>query len=124
MLGFAHSLPSERRGAIREIVRNAQPRIGPLRREARQSRGEVARLIAAEPFDRARLEAASARLAEAEGRLRLEGHKLAVEIAAALTPEERSRFSSWRAARRGGWAHRGRGELEEPSDEKQPATKP
>jgi uncharacterized membrane protein len=100
LLGYAASLPQQRREAIWEQIAEQRERVRPFRREIRAAREETMHVIATEPFDRAKFEEAQNRLAEAYSHARAAVRALDVEIAARLTPEERRAFPAWREKRR------------------------
>src|SRR5690349_1236402 len=92
LLGYASTLPGERRKQLEQLTRDERSHIRPFRREVRAAREETIKALVAQPFDRERFVAAQARQAEAENRARAAVQDLYVKIADNLTPEERHAF--------------------------------
>ena len=72
----------------------------PLRRDLREAREELLKVLTAEDFDAERYQAAQARLLTVDQKAREAVYKLYAEIAAGLTSEERRQFMRWRELRR------------------------
>jgi uncharacterized membrane protein len=100
LLGYASTLPAERRKELWELSAKERQHVRPFRREVRAARDETAKALSAEPFDRQQFLAAQARQADAEQRARDAVRSLYVTIAEAMTAEERRGFQHWRANRR------------------------
>ena len=100
LLGYAASLPLERRDLIWNATGEQRQHIRPFRRDIRAAREEVMHAIAAEPFDGEKFAAAQSRLAEAYNHARAAVQALDLQIATRLTPEERRAFPAWREQRR------------------------
>jgi uncharacterized membrane protein len=100
LLGYASTLPVERRKQIWEQTAEERGHIRPFRREVRATREETIKALVAEPFNRDKFLAAQARQAEAENRARAAAQDLFVKIADSLTREERHAFPVWREQRR------------------------
>jgi uncharacterized membrane protein len=100
LLGYASTLPAERRKQLWDGTREERGHIRPFRREVRAAREETVKALIAEPFEREQFLAAQARQAEAENRARTAVQDLYVKIADGLTPEERHAFPRWREHRR------------------------
>lgn len=100
LLGFAGTLPAERRRQLWQDTAEERGHIRPFRRAVRAAREETMKALLAEPFDRQRFLAAQARQAEAENHARDVVRDLYVKIAERLTPEERRAFPRWREHRR------------------------
>jgi uncharacterized membrane protein len=100
LLGYAASLPPERRDLLWTATAEQRQHIRPFRRDIRGAREEVMHAIAAEPFDGEKFAAAQNRLAEAYNRARAAVQALDLQIAVRLTPEERHAFPAWREQRR------------------------
>lgn len=113
LLGYASTLPPERRKHLWERTREERGHIRPFRREVRAAREETVKALIAEPFDREKFLAAQARQAESENRARAAVQDLYVKIADSLTPEERHAFPRWREHRR----PPGRNLLDEPDQQ-------
>lgn len=99
---FLSTLPAERAESLRGIVDRSRSAIRPLRQEIRQMRRDAARLFAAEPLDKAALTEASARLLDADLKLRQSYLLLMTELAESMTAEERQKFIEWRERHRRG----------------------
>jgi uncharacterized membrane protein len=100
LLGYASTLPPERRKELWERSAQELQHIRPFRRAVRDARQESVKALITEPFDRQQFGAAQARQAEAENRARDAVRDLYVTIAEGLTPEERRGFPRWREHRR------------------------
>jgi uncharacterized membrane protein len=100
LLGYASTLPPERRKHVWDQTVEERGHIRPFRREVRAMREESIKALVVEPFDREKFLAAQARLADAENRARSAVQDLFVKIADSLTPEERHAFPRWREHRR------------------------
>ncbi len=99
LLGYSGSLGKERRHELREATAPIRERLKPLRRELRQARNELTEAITAEPFDKARFEAAQANLLAKENLTREATRALYTEIVQRLSPEERRAYGKWRERR-------------------------
>lgn len=88
----AEALPAERRDTFRDTLRNARRDVQPTVREARESRRELARLLAAPQFDRPAVEAALGRARQADAIIRARVEREVVEFASTLPEAERSKF--------------------------------
>ena len=100
LLGYASTLPLERRKHIWDQTVEERRHIRPFRREVRAAREETIKALVSEPFDRAKFLAAQGRQAEAENRARAAVQDLFVKVADSLTPQERHAFPLWREQRR------------------------
>lgn len=100
LLGYAASLPQERRDLIWTATAEQRQHIRPYRRDIRAAREEVMHAVAAEPFDGDAFAAAQGRLADAYNRARAAVQALDLKIAVLLTAEERRAFPAWREQRR------------------------
>ena len=100
LLGYASTLPAQRRTQLWDQTAAERRHIRPFRREVRAAREETIKALIAEPFDGQRFLAAQSRQAEAENRARQAVQDLYVRIADGLTPEERRAFPRWREHRR------------------------
>ncbi len=88
----AEALPAERRDTFRDTLRNARRDIQPTVREARESRRELVRLLAAPQFDRPAVEAALGRARQADAVIRARVEREVVEFASTLPEDERNKF--------------------------------
>jgi uncharacterized membrane protein len=100
LLGYASTLPAERRKELWERSAEERQHVRPFRSDVRAARKETVKVLSAERFDRQQFAAAQARQAEAESRARAAVQNLYVTIAEGLTPEERRGFQLWREHRR------------------------
>jgi uncharacterized membrane protein len=100
LLGYASTLPHERRKKLWDMTAEARGHIRPFRREVRAAREETVKALVAEPFDQGKFVAAQARQVELENRARTAAQDLYVKIADSLTPEERRAFPLWREHRK------------------------
>ena len=100
LLGYASTLPSERRKEIWDLTARERSEIRPVRREVRAAREETTKALMAEPFDKQAFLEAQTRQAEAENRARAAVQNLFAEIASNMTAAERKAFAGWREHRR------------------------
>jgi uncharacterized membrane protein len=100
LLGYAGTLPHDRRRVLWDATADERRQVRPFRREVRLAREETLRMLVAEPFDKQRFVGAQMRQAEAENRARAAVQTLYAEIAAHMTPAERKAFPHWRDQRR------------------------
>ena len=100
LLGYASTLPSDRRKALWDGTEAERQYLRPFRREVRAAREEIIQALVAEPFDREKFLAAQEKQSEAEQRTRQAVRDLFAKIATGLTPEERRAFPRWREHRR------------------------
>jgi uncharacterized membrane protein len=100
LLGYASTLPLERRKELWEKTREERNHVRPFRRQVRAAREETVRALVTVPFDPAAYRAAQERQAETESRARAAVHDLYVKMAESLTAEERHEFPRWREHRR------------------------
>ena len=73
LLGYASTLPTQRRKALWDATAEERSHVRPYRREVRAAREETVKALTAEPFDRQQFKAAQARQAETENRPREAG---------------------------------------------------
>ena len=100
LVGYATTLPAERRKQLWEETAEERNQLRPLRREVRIARDETVNVLATEPYNRQLFIAAQARQADSEKRARVAMQELYLKIADGLTPEERRAFPHWRDRRR------------------------
>ena len=101
LLGYASTLPAERRKELWEHTAEERRHIRPFRREVRAAREETIKALVAEPFDRRAVPGRPG--AAGRGREHARGPRCRtsiVKIADSLTPEERRAFPRWREHRR------------------------
>jgi uncharacterized membrane protein len=100
LLGYASTLPAERRRALWDATAEERRRVRPFRREVRAAREETVKAFSAEPFDKQRFLAAQEKQTETERRAREAVRHLYIKLADELTAEERRAYPQWRAHRR------------------------
>jgi uncharacterized membrane protein len=100
VVGYAVTLPPERVQELKRLTRDEWQRVQPLRRSLNEARDEVAKVLAAEPFDRGRFLAAQARMVEADQRSRQAVFMLHSALSVNLTADERRDFLRWREQQR------------------------
>ncbi|WP_439542667.1 periplasmic heavy metal sensor [Hyphomicrobium sp.] len=97
MMGLTRVLPEDRRKEMRKLLRADRENLQPLVEEVRTARRAAADKLAAEPFDRAALEAAIANVAEKERTLRQSAVTAFIGHAESLKPDERAKLADfWR----------------------------
>lgn len=92
LTAFVSTLPADRREALWEATRKQWGELRQMRKEARKARQAVDEALAAEPFDKAKLIAAQAQVAESEARIHGPTRALFADIAASMTAAERRAF--------------------------------
>lgn len=95
------ALNERQRPVLDEALRAHGPGIRDRIRQLAAARAEVAEAIRAEPFDRARLEAALARLREEEAAVAAATQGMVTEVVARLDADGRARVADLLPARRG-----------------------
>ena len=100
LLGFASTLPEERRKELWARIDDQRRVVRPLRRDLREAREEWLKVLTADEFDAERYQAAHAQLLVVDQKAREAVYKLYAEVAAGLTSEERRQFKHWREVRR------------------------
>lgn len=100
-------LPEGSRGKVEAIREKHRDEFRPLFRATRDAREALAKALETEPFDAEAARAAFAKVREADAALAQATSEVMVEIASALTPEERKLVRD--AARRHGPRGRGKG---------------
>ncbi len=113
LLGYASTLPRERRKQLWDATAEERRHLRPLRREVRAAREATIKILSVEPFDREHFLAAQTRQAAAEDRAHEAVRSLYAKLADVLTPEERRAFPGWRAHRR----HPSQNLLDEPDQQ-------
>jgi len=94
--GVSRSMPDERGKAFRKELSADRKQLRPMMDEARDARREAAEKLGAEPFDRAALEAAIAKVGEKERAFRETAVSLLLSRIDELTPDERHALAeSW-----------------------------
>lgn len=115
--GFVERLPGERRRELKALLDARLADLEPLWTEQREARRAVMASVAAEPFDRAKLEAELAKFGEIDKRVREGRSRKFADVVTAMTAEERRAFHEWRQKQRQDWRpgtarHHGGGEKE------------
>lgn len=103
---FAKELPTDRRKAIRKAIRAERDVLQPLYVDIETSRIAAARLLTAEPFDRAAFQQALDRLAESENRLKQTALGVVLKTSDTLSPDERKALGVWWEKRKSRYASR------------------
>ncbi|MBX9861568.1 MAG: periplasmic heavy metal sensor [Hyphomicrobium sp.] len=97
MMGLTRVLPDERRKEMRKLLREDRASLRPLMDDVRTARRAAADKLAAEPFDRAALDAAISSVAEKERTLRQTAVKAFLGHVETLKPDERAKLAEfWR----------------------------
>jgi uncharacterized membrane protein len=100
LMGYASSLPAERRKQLWEETAGERAHVRPFRRAVRAAREETIRALMEQPFDKQRYLEAQVRQSAAENQARAAVEQLYAKLAESLTPEERRAFTHWRDKRR------------------------
>jgi uncharacterized membrane protein len=95
LVGFAVTLPGERRREIWKSTEAEREKLRPIRKAMQEARASVQEALVASPFDSQRFAEAQKRLFEAEQVTRVAMLKQIQTIAELLTPEERAAFAEW-----------------------------
>jgi uncharacterized membrane protein len=95
LLGFARSLPADRRSEIRKSVQRDRAALKPLWLEMRKARENAAAVLVAEPYDKEKVKAAFEAIGAAENRLKEAGLAIFLNTAEQLTPDERRALGEW-----------------------------
>jgi uncharacterized membrane protein len=95
LMGLTHKLPEDRRKELRKQLRQERIAFRPLIDEIGAARRDAADKLAAEPFDKAALEAAIANVGEKERALRQSAVGIFLGHAERLTPDERRTLAEW-----------------------------
>ena len=95
LLGFTSTLTPERRSAIMRQTGDQRRSLRPLRAEVQAARLAARTVFLADPFDREAFAKAQAQVLDAEFRARKETQAMFIEIAGALSREERQAFARW-----------------------------
>lgn len=103
---FAKELPTDRRKAVRKTIRAERDVLQPMYIEIENSRIAAARLLMAEPFDRAAFQQALDRLAASENRLKETALGVVLKTSDSLSPDERKALGAWWEKRKSRYASR------------------
>lgn len=95
LMGLSRDFPGDRKKAFRKELRADREKLRPLLDEANTARREAADALAAEPFDRAKLEAAITKVRDRERDVRQSAIALFLGHAETLTPDERKKLADW-----------------------------
>lgn len=95
LMGLTHKLPEDRRKELRKQLRQERTAFRPLIDEIGAARRDAADKLAAEPFDKAALEAALANVGEKERALRQSAVGVFLGHSEQLTADERRTLSEW-----------------------------
>jgi uncharacterized membrane protein len=97
VIGFAASLPPDRRMAIWRLTSEERRALRDQRARVRTARQELQASLLADPFDAARFENAQRLVYEAESLVRREVQKLVLTVVTGLDKNERAAFARWQA---------------------------
>jgi uncharacterized membrane protein len=100
LLGFVKELPDDRQDVVRAEITAAREAMKDLRATVRKSWVDANALLTAEPFDKAKFNAALAQLREVEDRYKTGLNGALADTAEKLSPDERKLLQSWREKRR------------------------
>jgi uncharacterized membrane protein len=100
LLNYASTLPPQRFKGLMTLTDEERQNVRPLRQQLREAREEMVKALTAEPFDKARLQAAQERLLNTDLKAREAVYQLYTVLAVHMTPQERLGFANWRDARR------------------------
>jgi uncharacterized membrane protein len=95
LMGLTRHLPEERRKEVRKQLREDRERLRPLFDDVRTARRDAADKLAAEPFDKAALEAALQAAGDKEILLRQTAVSAFLGHAERLSASERSMLADW-----------------------------
>lgn len=99
---FLSHLAPQKADQIQDIVDSHREKLDHLKVEANAARREVLTIFAAPTLDQPALEKALARTQAADAKIETEIMKVAAEVAAKLSPEERKKAADWRGHHFGG----------------------
>ena len=99
-MGFVKELPDDRQDVVRAEITAAREAMKDLRATVRKSWVDANTLLTAEPFDKAKFNAALAQLREVEDRYKTGLNGALADTAEKLSPDERKLLQSWREKRR------------------------
>jgi uncharacterized membrane protein len=97
---MAAALPSENRAAFEAAMEQHRQPLAEAGRGVRDARTKVRDAMAAEPFDRARLESSFAELRARSQQLQTAVHGAVADAAAKLPPEARAKLAQFNRSRR------------------------
>ncbi len=117
LMGLSRDFPSDRKKTFRRELKADRAKLRPLIEQANAARREAADALAADPFDRAKLEAAIANVREHERAVREKAVQMFLGHAETLTPDERKRLSDW-------WHRKAEERLRPPHDGDKPDDPP
>jgi uncharacterized membrane protein len=103
---FAKELPTDRRKAVRKTIRAERDVLQPMYIEIEDRRIAAARVLTAEPFDRAAFQQALDRLAESENKLKQTALGVVLKTSDSLSPDERKALGVWWEKRKSRYASR------------------
>ncbi|HSE79866.1 MAG TPA: periplasmic heavy metal sensor [Alphaproteobacteria bacterium] len=95
-------VPAEHRAAFEDVLSAKRPDMERTSQALRESRTKIREAVRAEPFDRAKLEAAFAEVRERNMALQKSVHEAMAEAVQKLPAEARGRLSEWRPGERVG----------------------
>ncbi len=104
LAAYVMTLPAERRMTLFKAASDKRQALVQQRAVVRRARDDAQASLVLEPFDKEKYLAAQSRLVQAEHAQRLNQRDMIVEIANAMSPDERRSYSRWRGSSRGATA--------------------
>jgi uncharacterized membrane protein len=95
LMAFAHTLPKERRDAIREKLKGGQATLAPLRKAEHEAREAARAILLEDPFDKDKFKAALNKAVDADTEQKRARMALFADTTAELTPAERKQLHDW-----------------------------
>jgi uncharacterized membrane protein len=105
---LASGLPESARAKVKAVMDGRQAQLQEQRREFRRAQTEATQALAAEPFDKAKAEAAFVEARRRSNAMSELMHSTMIEVSAQLTSDERKAFRERLAERARRWAERSR----------------
>jgi uncharacterized membrane protein len=100
LMGFARTLPKERREAVRTKLKEEQKTLAPLRKAEQEARQAARAVLLEEPFDKDKFKAALDKAVAAETDQKRARMSVFAEMTGGLTAEERKQLYDWIERRR------------------------
>ena len=90
-----HSMPKEARAPVRAVLEAHRPQVAAKIAELRKARHDVRAALTADPFDRAKLDAAFAEVQSASMAMQADLHTVVADAVSKLDPEARHKLNEW-----------------------------
>jgi uncharacterized membrane protein len=100
LMGFVRQLPSDRQAVLGNAIGEDKEKLKTFKQELQDGWAAVNAALGAEPFDKERLKAATAKTAEGRARMQAAIADALVELADKLTPNERKQLQAWHEKQR------------------------